>query len=328
MTARTCKKDRLTTLIVGGGGFIGSHLVALLVEKGSRNIIVAGRQPRPRFPLVTGARYVQGDISNARVLRGLLDQCDEVIDLAYATVPKTSFDDPVLDVLSNLPTSVALLRESARSNLRRFILVSSGGTVYGNAKHLPIDERHPTNPISPYGITKLALEKYAQMFCCLESLPAIIVRPSNAYGIHQLGNLIQGFVGASIHATLQGKEIEVFGQRGTTRDYIFVTDVAEGINAALEHGIVGETYNIGTGIGLNNRDVLDLLDLVAQPSGYSVRTRVLPERAFDVVANVLSSARLTSVSGWLPRTTFEEGIRLTWQWALTADVPRENTILR
>ncbi|MCK6404947.1 MAG: NAD-dependent epimerase/dehydratase family protein [Rhodocyclaceae bacterium] len=328
MARPRCNTGRCTTLIVGGGGFIGSHLVALLAARGSRNIIVAGRRPHPRFPLATGARYVNGDINDAGVLRGLLDQCDEVIDLAYATVPKTSFDDPVLDVLSNLPTSVALLRESARSNLRRFILVSSGGTVYGKANNLPISESHPTNPISPYGITKLALEKYAQMYRCLEGLPAIIVRPSNAYGIHQLGKLSQGFVGASIHATLQGEEVRLFGQQGTTRDYIFVTDLAEGINAALEHGIVGETYNIGTGIGLNNREVLDLLDSVARPSGYSVRTQVLPERAFDVPANVLSSARLTSVSGWLPRTTFEEGIRLTWQWALTTNLSRENTFLR
>lgn len=317
MATWTSKKDRLTTLVVGGGGFIGSHLVKLLAERGSRNLIVAGRQRCPRFSLATGARYVQGDISNAGVLRGLLDQCDEVIDLAYATVPKTSFDEPVLDVLSNLPPSVALLREAAHSKLRRFILVSSGGTVYGNAKYLPIDECHPTNPISPYGITKLALEKYAQMYCCQEDLPAIIVRPGNAYGIHQLGNLGQGFVGASIHATLRGEEVQLFGQRGTTRDYIFVTDLAEGIYAALEHGIVGETYNIGTSIGLNNRDVLDILESIAHSSGYSVKTRILPERAFDVSANVLSSDRLTSVSGWLPRTTFEEGIRLTWQWALS-----------
>lgn len=328
MATWSCTNDRLTTLIVGGGGFIGSHLVKLLAERGSRNIIVAGRQPCPRFPIPGDARYVQGDINNAGILCGLLDQCDEVIDLAYATVPKTSFDDPVLDVLSNLPPSVALLREAARSRLRRFILVSSGGTVYGNAKHLPIDECHPTNPISPYGITKLALEKYAQMYCCLEGLPAIIVRPGNAYGIHQLGNLSQGFVGASIHATLQGKEVKLFGQRGTTRDYVFVTDLAEGIYAALEHGIVGETYNIGTGIGLNNRDVLDVLDSVAHPFGYSVKTKILPERAFDVSANVLSSDRLTSVSGWHPRTTFEEGIRLTWQWALTAELSRENSVLR
>lgn len=328
MTTWSCKTGRLTTLVVGGGGFIGSHLVALLMESGSRNIIVTGRQPHPRFPLAVGAHYVQGDIGTTGFLRDLLDQCDEVIDLAYATVPKTSFDDPILDVQANLPSSVALLREAARSRLRRFILVSSGGTVYGNAERLPIDESHPTNPISPYGITKLALEKYAQMFCCLERLPAIIVRPSNAYGIHQLGDLSQGFVGASIHATLQGQEVKLFGQQGTTRDYIFVTDLAEGIASALEHGIVGETYNIGTGIGLNNREVLDVLDSVARPSGYAVRTQILPERAFDVAANVLSSARLASVSGWFPRTTVEEGIRLTWQWALTANVLRENPILR
>jgi len=309
---------RLTTLMVGGGGFIGSHLARLLVTHGTRNVIVAGRRQAPRFPLPDTIKYIQGNAGDASFIGNLLDRCDEVVDLAYATVPKTSFDDPVHDVLVNLPASVTLLREAAKRKIRRFLLVSSGGTVYGHAAYLPIDESHPTNPVSPYGITKLALEKYALLFHHLEGLPATIARPGNAYGPNQLGDLGQGFVGAAMSAILRHQKVAMFGQRGTIRDYVFVEDVAEALLATLEHGQAGGTYNIGTGIGLDNHTVLDVLDTMVRPSGYTVDVMVYPDRPFDVEANVLSPARLTYVSGWRPRTDFETGLARTWSWVLAA----------
>lgn len=307
---------RLTTLVVGGGGFIGSHFVRLLRTRGVRNVIVSGRGLKPRFALPDDVPYVQGDVADPAFIGALLCRCDEVVDLAHATVPKTSFEDPVNDVLVNLPATVSLLHHASRCKLRRVLLVSSGGTVYGNAAYLPIDESHSTNPVSPYGITKLAAEKYALLFHHLENLPVIIVRPGNPYGPNQLGNLGQGFVGAAMFATLRRKPVSLFGERGTIRDYIFVEDLAEGLWAALDHGQMGEVYNIGTGIGLDNRAVLEALDLVVRPSGYSVDVEIHPSRAFDVAANVLSSARLTYVSGWRPQTDFNTGLAKTWRWAL------------
>ncbi len=315
---RSCKGPR--TLIVGGGGFIGSHLAHQLVKRGGREVTVVGRSAKPRFPLPESVSYVQGDVGEIAFIGRLLDNCDEVVDLAYATVPKTSFDDPVHDVLVNLPSSVVLLRQASQRKLRRVLLVSSGGTVYGNAAYLPIDEMHPTNPVSPYGITKLALEKYALMFHRLEGLPVVIVRPGNPYGPNQLGNLGQGFVGAALFAVLQRQPVRIFGERGTVRDYVFIDDLVAGISSALEHGNIGETYNIGTGIGLDNRDVLNILDKVARPAGYDVDIEIQPSRSFDVAANVLSSARLTYVSGWRPQTDFDAGIAKTWAWAMTIGV--------
>ncbi|MES2364323.1 MAG: NAD-dependent epimerase/dehydratase family protein [Pseudomonadota bacterium] len=317
MTMSNQSGARLTTLVVGGGGFIGSHFVQLLQTRGERNVIVAGRGPKPRFPLPVDVHYVQGDAADPVFIGGLLERCDEIVDLAYATVPKTSFEDPVHDVLVNLPATVNLLRQASRCKLRRVLLVSSGGTVYGNAAYLPIDEMHPTNPVSPYGITKLAAEKYALLFHRLEELPVVIVRPGNPYGPNQLGNLGQGFVGAAMFATLKRQPVSLFGECGTIRDYVFVEDLAEGLLAALDHGHVGELYNIGSGIGFDNREVLGVLDSVARPYGFSVDVEVRPSRTFDVAANVLSSARLTYISGWRPQTDFKAGLEKTWSWALT-----------
>jgi UDP-glucose 4-epimerase len=307
---------RLTTLVVGGGGFVGSHFVKMVVARGGRKVIVLGRSSKPRFPLPVEATYVQGNGADVPLISGLFAKCDEVVDLAYATVPKTSFDDPVNDVLVNLPASVALLQEASRHKLRCFLLVSSGGTVYGNAAYLPIDEAHPTNPVSPYGITKLALEKYATLFHKLHGVPSIIVRPGNPYGPNQLGNLGQGFVGAAMFASLLRKPVSIFGERGTVRDYVYVEDLAEGLLAALDSGRAGDTYNIGTGIGHDNRAVLDVLADVVRPAGYAVDIQVMPTRPFDVAANVLSPARLTYVSGWRPITEFSDGLAKTWKWGL------------
>lgn len=304
-----------TCLVVGGAGFIGSHLVAQLHACGREDILVTGRRPEPRYALPDGVRYLQLEDADDATLKAILAQCDEIIDLAYATVPQTSFDDPVLDVLSNLPVTVRLLKLASEGVLRRVVLVSSGGTVYGSAVRLPIDESHPTNPISPYGITKLAIEKYSLMYHALRGLPIVIVRPGNPYGPSQMGNLGQGFVGAAIYATIVSKPVRIFGERGTVRDYIYITDLVEGIVAALDKGAPGEIYNIGTGVGMDNREVLDQIGLRARADGLEPLLVSEPTRPFDVAANVLSSAKLTYISGWRPRFSFEEGLADTWLWA-------------
>lgn len=302
-------------LVVGGGGFIGSHLVVKLLASGRKDIRVLGRSAQPRFLLPEGVGYISGDVCDEQFLRTLLRECNEVFDLAYSTVPKTSFEDPVLDIMANLPANVTLMKVASEFALRRFVLLSSGGTVYGNPVYLPIDESHPTNPVSPYGITKLAVEKYALMFHRLNALPVVITRPGNPYGPNQWGNLGQGFVGAALFALLHHSPITIFGERGTVRDYIYIEELADGLVAALDYGVPGEVYNVGTGIGLDNRAVLDEMIKINNNAAFPMEVIIKPERPFDVHSNVLSSAKLTYVSGWKPRIDFAEGIAKTLAWA-------------
>jgi len=306
MSARRC-------CVIGGGGFIGSPLVAQLITSG-REVTVAGRAASPRRALPGGVRYLAGDYGDSRFLRMLLDDADEVVHLAYATVPQTSFDDPVGDIIANLPPSVALFAEASRRKLAKLVFVSSGGTVYGRAGASPIAEGHPTMPVSPYGITKLALEKYALMYRELEALPVVIVRPGNAYGPGQLPFSGQGFVATAIASVLEEREIALFGESGTVRDYVHVEDVAAGIASALTRGEPGACYNIGSGVGHSNRDIIELLRPLAAQAGIVPRTRVLPPRRFDVPANVLDSARLANDTGWRPHVALPEGLAGTWEW--------------
>jgi UDP-glucose 4-epimerase len=303
--------------VIGGAGFIGTYVTRLLAASG-REVVVLDSHDGSATGQVEGVLNLTGDYGNRTVMRSALSGVDEVVHLAYATVPQTSFDDPVHDVLSNLPETVQLLQEAVEAHVSKFLFVSSGGTVYGVASSLPISEEYPTNPISPYGITKLTLEKYAGMFWAISDLPVVIVRPANAYGAGQRAAGGQGFIAAAMHSIIRGQEISVFGAEGTVRDYVHVSDVAGGIVAALDHGEIGATYNIGTGLGRNNLDVLHEIEPLAARDGFTLQMKTLPQRSFDVPANVLDSRRLTAISGWQPRVDFASGLELAWLSALNS----------
>jgi UDP-glucose 4-epimerase len=277
-------------------------------------VTVVGRSPVPARSLPRGTRYLSGDYGDQNLIKNLLSQTDELIDFAYATVPQTSFADPLFDLQANLPPSVSMLRNACEFTLRRVVLVSSGGTVYGVARSLPIDEEHPTNPISPYGITKLTIEKYGLMFHRLRGLPVIIVRPANAFGPGQIPEAGQGFVATAMGRVLKSREITIYGKKGTVRDYVFISDVVRGICSALEHGELGSCYNIGTGIGKSNLDVLERIEPLVSARGLRLAVRAEEPRGFDVPVNILDSTKLTAISGWRPSVPLDQGIEETWNF--------------
>lgn len=298
--------------VIGGAGFIGTALVRMLAASG-RGVLAMGRSARPTTYLGDGVTYVAGDYGDRHTLKDVLVGAAEVIDLAYATAPQTSFADPILDVISNVPPTVGLLQEALAARVQKVLLISSGGTVYGPARTLPIDEEHLTQPISPYGITKLAIENYARMFHALFDLPTIVVRPANAYGAGSRKLSGQGFISTAVQRVIEGSDVEIFGQDGTVRDYIHVMDVCAGILAALEKGRPGGIYNVGTGIGTSNVEVLKIIGSLATEAGLPVRIRVLPERKFDVRVNYLDSTRLWNASGWRPTISLASGIAALWR---------------
>ena len=298
--------------LIGGGGFIGLRVAAALLAQG-RQVTILDTRPAP-LRLSQSAIYMEGDYGNTEILRKALTGVDAVINLSYASVPKTSVADPIQDILSNLPAAVGLFQRAAEYPIQKIIMISSGGTVYGSAQKLPITENHATDPISPYGVTKLAIEKYGNMFHRLKDLPVVTVRPANAFGEHQNPFLGQGFIAAAMAAILNRKSIILYGDKGTIRDYVHVEDVASGILAALDHGLAGAIYNIGSGEGRTNKDVLDEIRPYAEASGLPLDIRIEPARAFDVEANVLDSGKLQAECGWKIRVPFREGIQRMWHW--------------
>jgi len=301
-------------LIVGGAGFIGRRLLERLAISGGREVLVTGRSPHPKVSLGAGVSYRQVMPEQTEIYADLVDWADEVVDFAYSSVPQTSFDDPVRDVLDNLPFNVALIKMASERSLRKFVFVSSGGTVYGHPLRLPIDETHPTNPISPYGITKLAVEKYGLMYWRSRGLKFVALRPGNPYGPGQIGGRGQGFIATAMRQALDGKPITIFGERGTVRDYIYVDDLAAGIVAALNSADAGSVLNIGSGVGIDNRQMLDIIDKMTTRDGITLEVLTAPDRGFDVSANVLDASKLRNLSGWEPKVTVESGLEKTWSW--------------
>lgn len=303
----------MRTCVIGGGGFIGGYLVETLIASG-RDVLVLGRRSERPHGLHVRTSYAPCDYGDRSNLRKHIADCDEIIDLAYATIPQTSFENPIFDLQANLGPSVSLLEEARElGRLRRLVITSSGGTVYGPAERLPIIEEHRTAPISPYGITKLAIERYALMFRLLAALPVTIVRPSNAYGLGQRPFTGQGFIATAMGRILRGEPVLIFGENGTIRDYVHVRDIASGILSAMEHGRVGEIYNLSSGVGRSNRDVLEAIAPLAARNGLGITISCAEPRGFDVPANVLSYGKLLSHSNWQPRVPFEEGLLEMWE---------------
>jgi UDP-glucose 4-epimerase len=302
----------IKTAVFGGCGFIGRYLVEELVKTG-REVLVFDVVPYPD-PTVKSLN-IKGLFDSDLLV--YLRYVDEIVDLVYTSNPKTSFDDPVSDILENLPVTVRLLSLATKiPNLKKFIFVSSGGTVYGDTHKKIISEDHPNNPVSPYGITKLAIEKYGLMYHHTNELPFIIVRPANAYGIGQKLNTGQGFVAHAINSIIKGNELVVFGKNGTIRDYIYVSDIASGIIATLNSGESGEAYNLGTGVGQSNIDIIEHLKVHAESCNLKVLLKFIEERKFDVKSNVLDPNKLTKVSGWKSQIDIKAGLKMTWDWML------------
>jgi UDP-glucose 4-epimerase len=298
--------------LIGGGGFIGSYLAEVLIKKGKK-VTVIGRSLKPKFNLPESVTYISGNVREKFFLNGILSKVDEVVDLAYATTPQASFENPTKELLCNLPTAVNFFQVVSSLELKKIIVVSSGGTVYGRSTSVPIKEESPTNPISPYGITKLAIEKYALMYHHLFDVPIVCVRPSNAFGERQEAFAGQGFIATALFSILQQKEIKIFGAEGTVRDYIHAKDVAGAISATLDSGKIGKCYNIGSGVGKSNIEVLDAIQPLAELSGFQIRVKHLPKRLFDVESNVLDCSKLKKDSGWEPSVSFEEAIANLWE---------------
>jgi UDP-glucose 4-epimerase len=300
------------TLVIGGQGFIGTYVVSQLLATG-RTVTVLSRNCSKPNSVPAGLAYIVGDYSNTALIQSLLDTHQEVIHLAYASAPNTSFNNPIDDLLQNLYPTIQLFTEAACRGVK-LVLLSSGGTVYGEGVDLPISETHTTKPISPYGITKLTLESYASLYAVTHGLKFVCVRPANAYGIGQHPFSGQGFVSTAIASALNGIPIKVFGDQGTIRDYIYVSDLASGIVNALEYGHDSEIYNIGTGIGTSNIGVIESFNSLFIAIGHEVFVENIPPRSFDVKVNILDSKKIMEHTGWAPKISFSDGLSYTFQW--------------
>jgi UDP-glucose 4-epimerase len=301
-----------TVLVLGGGGFIGSWITDRLLRDGYAVRIFERPHVLPyRTFHGEAAEWVAGDMSSFRDIRNAIAGIDAVIHLISATLPKTSNDDPVYDVESNLVPTLNLLREMVAQHVPKIVFISSGGTVYGAPRQVPVDEGHPTDPLVSYGITKLAIEKYIGMFVKLHGLSGIVLRVANPYGERQPIGTGQGAVAAFLHRAMSGLTIDIWGDGSHTRDYLHVSDVADAFSRALRYDGPAGVFNISSGRGTSLNQLADELEAVL---GMRVPRRCLPNRPFDVPVSVLCNALARKELAWTPAVSLREGLSRTAAW--------------
>jgi len=303
----------MKTVILGGGGFIGSAVSDRLLLDGHKVRIFERPRVAPyrEFRKSERVEWVTGDMLSPHDLALAIDGMDAVLHLVSATLPKNSNEDTIFDVQSNLVATLQLLNTMVAGKVRRIVFISSGGTVYGEPKYLPIDEKHPTNPLVSYGIIKLAIEKYLLLYERMHGIRTTILRVSNAYGERQRVETAQGAVNVFLHRALRGQAIEIWGDGSTTRDFIHVRDIAESFAHALAYDGDSRIINIssGTGVSLN-----DLLHMIEEFMGRKIERRYLSGRPFDVPISVLSNELAKQELGWVPKVRLADGISLTAEW--------------
>ncbi len=304
----------MNSLVIGGNGFIGSYLVDYLLAKGN-TVSVFDRQPeRYRQPLKNVKYHIQ-DFGN----RVLLDQALENIDIVYhlisTTVPKTSNDDPIFDVSSNVIETLYLLERCVERKIKKIIFLSSGGTVYGVPENLPIEEEAPTNPNCSYGITKLMIEKYLDLFYRLYGLDYVIVRLSNPYGPRQNFDGIQGAIAVFLGQIAKNETIKIWGNGEVVRDYVYVQDIVIGIYKAAITKSVSRIFNMGSGVGYSLNDIIHTIKTELQ---IDFNVQYLPARPFDVPRIYLDCGRAKRELSWQADTSMSTGIKRTWAFIKSA----------
>ncbi|MEM6907575.1 MAG: NAD-dependent epimerase/dehydratase family protein [Pseudomonadota bacterium] len=296
-------------LVIGGSGFIGSHIVDAAVTAGHRVRVFDRAQPK-FHALPAQVHFMSGSFSDTAMLSEAVSDVDVVVHSLSTTVPGTSNLNPVADIDGNLIGTVQLLEIMRAMNAKRLIFLSSGGTVYGIPKTDPVTEDHPLRPINSYGIVKTAIEQYLHMERHLHGLDYAVLRPSNPYGPRQGHGGVQGVIGTYLWNLARGEQIQLWGDGSVVRDFLHVEDLASLTMLAIDQGLSG-CFNAGSGAGHSIRDVIKC---IGQVVGKELDPAIHPARRIDVPRIVLDIGKVQNATGWSPTISLSDGVARTWQW--------------
>lgn len=292
-------------LVLGGTGFIGSNLCQRLVKEGNKVKIFARNDCNYKTSNFENVEIINSEFNENVDFEKYLDNIDIVFHLISTTVPATSNEDRVFDLYSNVIPTLKLLDACVKRNVKKMVFLSSGGTVYGVPKEIPIKEEHPTDPICSYAIQKLTIEKYLHFYFCQFGLDYSIIRLSNPYGVGQIGNRGQGVVPIFMKHIMKSEPITIWGDGSVTRDYIYIDDVSDALIRIMNYSGKIKLFNIGSGYGLT---LIDVANKIAKVIGKSCEIKFVEARKIDVNTNILNIDRAKKELEWKPIITFDEGI--------------------
>jgi len=298
----------LKVLVTGGAGFIGSHLVDCLIERGDEVVVVDNLSIGSRKDVNPDARFYELSIGDPGLAEVFERERPEVVSHHAAQIDvRRSAAEPFFDAQENILGSLNVIVNSVRFGVKKLIYASSGGAVYGEPRYLPVDEDHPINPISQYGVSKHTVEHYLYLYARQYGLSYVILRYPNVYGPRQNPYGEAGVIAIFARQMLKGKRPTIFGSGDKTRDYTHVSDVVQANISAMEWGR-NAIYNIGTAVETSDKEIFDL---VAQAIGYKGSPIYAPVRQGEIQRICLDWDKAQRELGWRPKTPLKEGIQKT-----------------
>jgi UDP-glucose 4-epimerase len=297
-------------LILGGSGFIGTHLWKRL--KGEvLDLKVLSRTISREQKLIDGVTWIEADMRDHAVLASAMERVDTVYHLVNSGTPMSSNIDRLGDIQSNLLPTIEMMDIAVSAGVKKIVFISSGGTVYGVPRSIPTAEDDSTEPITSYGIVKLTLEKYLQLYNQLFGIKVAIIRAANPYGPGQLGNRNQGFIGALLASYFYGKPMDIWGDGTVIRDFIYVDDLVEAIvlSGASSEDLL--RLNIGGGQGTSLIQVIAAVEEIIEGT---LAVEFRPARKSDIPNSTLNINMAKLKIGWEPTTTLKTGIEKTMNW--------------
>ncbi len=299
-------------LVTGGAGFIGSHIVERLVERGHEVRVLDNLSEGRRENLASvwdRIEFLEGDLRDWECVRRAVRDVEYVLhQAALRSVPR-SVEDPVTTTAVNVLGTVTLLHAAREAGVRRVVFASSS-SVYGEVSELPLRESQPPRPISPYAVSKLAGEYYCSVFTRLYGLETVSLRYFNVFGPRQdPRSEYAAVIARFILAALRGEPLDIHGDGQQSRDFTYVENVVEAtLRAAIQPGIAGEVFNVGCG---RRYSVLDVKAHLERILGRSLPARYTPPRKGDVRHTQADMGKAEQKLGYRPQVSFEEGLRRT-----------------
>lgn len=289
-------------LVTGGAGFIGSHVVDLLIEKGYKAVIVDNLSSGFECNINKSTKFYNLDINSVDLEKVFKEnKIDYVFHFAAQANVSFSIKYPSVDATENILGSINILQLCKKYGIKKFIPASTAA-VYGVPKHLPVDEEHDTTCLSFYGISKFTMEKYTELF----EVDYIIFRFANVYGPRQSAHGEAGVVAIFADKMKKNEDITIYGDGEQTRDFIYVSDVAKSCILAIEKDVKNEIINVSTNkaISINN-----LFDLMGNKYNYKKQPTHGQERAGDIKHSILDNKKLQKLLGFVPQTSVEDGLK-------------------
>lgn len=299
-------------LVIGGDGFIGSHIVDDLLDRGFE-VRVFDRFQKGRIKnlkhLKGKIEFHKGNFLNKWHLSRALKGVDYVFHFVSLSTPASTANDPHEEIRLNLDGTLQLLDLCVKYGIKKVVYPSSGGAVYGNALEEVASETTQPRPVSPYAVTKLTVEEYLHFYKRQYGLDFVIYRIANPYGERQDPNGIQGAIPIFMKHMIKGETLDIYGN--TVRDYIYVKDATRFIAESFDQSHKNTTYNVGTGKGIS---LFELVLMLAKTTETTPKIKRLERRPFDVQKIVLDTTRANEEFGFYPETSLEVGLEKTYAY--------------